>query len=64
LIAWWSEIFVVPCVAWNVDSADDAARLAVLGADFIAPSPHIWQHESALRILSDIAAAAETRRAA
>ncbi len=25
LISWWSEIFVVPCVAWNVDNAEDAA---------------------------------------
>jgi thiamine-phosphate pyrophosphorylase len=44
LIAWWSEIFVVPCVAWNVDSAEEAARFAALGADFIAPSSRIWRN--------------------
>ena len=43
LIAWWSEIFVVPCVAWNVDSAEQAARFAALGADFVAPSSRIWR---------------------
>ncbi len=43
LIAWWSEIFVVPCVAWNVDTAEQAAKFAALGADFVAPSARIWQ---------------------
>ena len=30
LIAWWSEIFVVPCIAWNVGNAEErrAAPLA------------------------------------
>src|SRR5688572_17194969 len=28
LIFWWSEIFEVPCVAFDVDNADDAAELA------------------------------------
>jgi thiamine-phosphate pyrophosphorylase len=31
LISWWSEIFVVPCVAWDVDNAEQAAKLATLG---------------------------------
>jgi thiamine-phosphate pyrophosphorylase len=36
LIFWWSEIFEVPCVAFDVDNADDAIALAAAGADFIA----------------------------
>ena len=36
LVAWWSEIFEVPCVAFDVDDAEDAAALASAGADFIA----------------------------
>lgn len=36
LIAWWSEIFEVPCVAFDVDTADEAQVLASAGADFIA----------------------------
>jgi thiamine-phosphate pyrophosphorylase len=54
LIAWWSEIFVVPCVAWNVDSVSDAAKLAALGADFIAPSTRLWHEDDAHKRISDI----------
>jgi thiamine-phosphate pyrophosphorylase len=36
LVAWWSEIFEVPCVAFDLDTAQDAAALAAAGADFIA----------------------------
>jgi thiamine-phosphate pyrophosphorylase len=36
LIAWWSELFEVPCVAFDVETASEAAELARLGADFIA----------------------------
>lgn len=65
LIAWWAEIFVVPCVAWNIESAEDAARLAGLGADFIAPPPTIWRRENANAILADMdKAISHVRRAA
>jgi thiamine-phosphate pyrophosphorylase len=65
LIAWWSEIFVVPCVAWNVDNADHAARLASLGADFVAPSKRIWQADDALALIAEIdSAVRQSRRAA
>ena len=36
LIAWWSEIFQPPCVAFDVTSASHAQALAAAGADFIA----------------------------
>jgi thiamine-phosphate pyrophosphorylase len=36
LIFWWSEIFEVPCVAFDVDSVEDATALAAAGADFLA----------------------------
>jgi len=36
LVAWWSEIFELPCVGFDVDTADDAAALAAAGADFVA----------------------------
>lgn len=36
LIAWWSEIFEIPCVAFDVDTPDDAHDLAASGADFVA----------------------------
>jgi thiamine-phosphate pyrophosphorylase len=54
LVAWWSEIFVVPCVAWNIDDATQAERLARLGADFVAPSAKIWQDENAATLIAGI----------
>ena len=65
LIAWWSEIFVVPCVAWNVDSPEDAAKLAALGADFVAPSTRIWRDDSVVSLIAAIdSAIRHVRRAA
>jgi thiamine-phosphate pyrophosphorylase len=65
LIAWWSEIFVVPCVAWNIDSASGAAKLAVLGADFVAPPGRIWREENAHQRIGEIdSAIRQARRAA
>jgi thiamine-phosphate pyrophosphorylase len=65
LIAWWAEIFVVPCVAWNIDRIGDAERLASLGADFVAPSAHIWKDASAPCVIMEMAnAISHVRRAA
>lgn len=36
LVTWWGEIFEVPCVALDVDTAREAERLAQAGADFVA----------------------------
>lgn len=36
LVAWWSEIFEVPVVAFDVTNAEEAAQLAAAGADFVA----------------------------
>jgi thiamine-phosphate pyrophosphorylase len=57
LIAWWSEIFVVPSVAFNVETPEAAARLAGLGADFVAPPASIWRSEDAVARIGGIAAA-------
>jgi thiamine-phosphate pyrophosphorylase len=35
LVAWWAEIFNVPCVAFDADSPEDAETLAEAGADFV-----------------------------
>ncbi len=35
LVAWWAEIFEVPVVAFDVESADEALALAGAGADFV-----------------------------
>lgn len=36
MVAWWAEIFEVPCVALDVASAEEAGALAAAGADFVA----------------------------
>jgi thiamine-phosphate pyrophosphorylase len=36
LIAWWAPIFEVPCVAFDIETPEEAARLADAGADFVA----------------------------
>jgi thiamine-phosphate pyrophosphorylase len=64
LIAWWAEIFVVPCVGWNIDIIGDAERLASLGADFIAPSARIWQDTGAAGVAEMANAISRVRRAA
>ena len=46
-LAWWSEVFVVPCVAWNVRSADEAKLYAEAGADFVAPAASILESKNA-----------------
>jgi len=65
LIAWWAEIFVIPCVAFNIDATDAALKLAELGADFIAPSRLIWQEDDAVNRIAEIGRAISgVRRAA
>lgn len=36
LVAWWAEIFEVPCVAFDVETGEEAERLSRTGADFVA----------------------------
>jgi thiamine-phosphate pyrophosphorylase len=40
-VAWWSEIFTVPCVGFAPD-IDSAAALSASGADFVAFGSLIW----------------------
>ena len=42
MIAWWSQVTIVPCVALDVGDADMAGRLADAGADFIAVEGFVW----------------------
>jgi thiamine-phosphate pyrophosphorylase len=57
LIAWWAEIFVVPSVAFDVETPEAAAMLARLGADFVAPPATIWQSDGAPERIGSIASA-------
>jgi thiamine-phosphate pyrophosphorylase len=64
LIAWWSEIFQVPCVALDVEDAAEAARLAELGADFVMASASLWLDEDPASRLSEIATSITQARSA
>jgi thiamine-phosphate pyrophosphorylase len=64
LIAWWSEIFVVPCVGWNVETPEEAVNLARLGADFVALAPSIWQADDASARIAKIGAGLRESRSA
>jgi thiamine-phosphate pyrophosphorylase len=64
LIAWWSEIFVVPCVAFGASSAEEASRIAALGADFVAPADSLWQAPDGAKVLAEIAAVLAKPRSA
>jgi thiamine-phosphate pyrophosphorylase len=42
-VAWWAELFEVPCVGWAM-SLDEIAGLTGAGADFIAVADAVWAH--------------------
>ncbi len=44
LIAWWSQLMVVPCVAIGGITPQNAAPLVAAGADFIAVCSGVWEH--------------------
>jgi thiamine-phosphate pyrophosphorylase len=58
LVAWWAEIFQVPCVAFDVESAAEAQALAGLQADFVAVTLGTGTAPAAARELVAEAAAA------
>ena len=40
-VAWWAELFEVPCVGWAM-SLDEVAAVAAAGADFVALADAVW----------------------
>ena len=58
MIAWWAPIFEVPCVAFHVETPEEAGRLAAAGADFVAVAlPAALQIEAVRARLERIAQA-------
>jgi len=43
-IAWWAEVFEVPCVAY-AGSLDEVEPLAAAGADFVALGAWLFEHD-------------------
>lgn len=64
ILTWWSQTFVVPCVAIGGITVENAAILVKAGADFLAVSAGVWAHDegpaAAVRAFNRIIA--ETRR--
>ena len=44
LIAWWSELMELPCVAIGGITAANCGPLVAAGADFLAVSAAVWSH--------------------
>ena len=47
IIAWWAELFELPCVLLDPCPEADVARFAGEGADFIRPLDAMWQSDEA-----------------
>jgi thiamine-phosphate pyrophosphorylase len=45
LLTWWQGLFEVPCVAIGGITPDNARSLVEAGADFIAVSAAVWNHD-------------------
>ncbi len=44
ILAWWSSLFEVPCVAIGGITTDNCVPLIEAGADFLAVSAGVWNH--------------------
>jgi len=44
LVAWWSDLMTVPCVAIGGITVDNCQPLIAAGADFLAVSGGVWNH--------------------
>lgn len=44
LLAWWSDVMIVPCVAIGGITVENCAPLIEAGADFLAISGGVWNH--------------------
>lgn len=42
LLQWWSDLFVLPCLAEVATTVDDCPRLARAGADLVAAGEGVW----------------------
>jgi len=64
LVAWWSEIFEIPCVAFDVETPEEAIALAAAGADFVAMAGDaIAAPDAAAGLAKAVAEAAHQREA-
>ncbi len=64
IIAWWSELMELPCVAIGGITAGNCAPLVQAGADFLAVVGAVWSHPdgpaAGVRAMNDAIRAATT----
>jgi thiamine-phosphate pyrophosphorylase len=60
-VAWWTEIFQVPCVGYAAN-VDEVAALAQAGAEFIGVDEAVWRSPASLGAVAERLAAAEPVR--
>ncbi len=57
IVRWWSDMFEIPCVAFDPVEADELDTLLPQNPDFIRPSDAMWSSpEEARRIISALMA--------
>ncbi|MBX6327533.1 MAG: thiamine phosphate synthase [Pseudolabrys sp.] len=54
-VAWWADLFEIPCVGW-ASSIDEVAPLVAAGADFVALGDWLWHDQQAVVDLIALAA--------
>jgi thiamine-phosphate pyrophosphorylase len=55
-VAWWAEIFEIPCVAF-AETADQATELLRAGTDFIALGAAVWSDPARVKtVIAEVAA--------
>jgi thiamine-phosphate pyrophosphorylase len=62
-VAWWAELFQIPCVAYAATVAE-AGALARAGADFVALPDSIWNSSDGMGALAEIEARVRTHETA
>ena len=59
-VAWWTEIFQVPCVGYAAN-VDEVEALARAGAEFVAVDEAVWRSPASLRAAAERLAAVPVR---
>jgi len=59
-VAWWTEIFQVPCVGYAAN-VDEVEALARAGAEFVAVDEAVWRSTASLRAAAERLAAEPVR---
>lgn len=57
ILAWWSTLFEIPCVAIGGITADNAKPLVEAGSDFLAVCQAVWGRDDAaeaVRVFADV----------